>query len=56
MQSGTPRKLKGASAAFFGIGIALLVIAISGQTAFVGVGMAFVALGAAFLAGSRKEG
>ena len=50
------KNLRGAGASFFGVGIAFLAIAISGQTAFMGVGMAFLALGIVFLAKSRKDG
>ena len=50
------KNLKGAGASFFGIGIAFLAIAVSGQTAFMGVGMAFIGLGIVFLAKSRKAG
>lgn len=52
-----PRKnLKGAGAGFIGVGVAFLVIASSGQAAFLGVGMAFIALGIVFLAKSRQGG
>ena len=40
---------------FYG-GSAFLVIAVTGQMAFLGVGMAFFALGIVFLAKSRKAG
>ncbi len=50
------KNFKGAGAAFFGVGIAFLVIAFTGQMAFMGVGMAFFALGIVFLAKSRKAG
>ena len=52
-----PRKnLKGAGAAFFGAGIAFLVVALStDQTAFVGVAMAFVVLGVVFLGKARQD-
>ena len=52
----TPKNLKGAGAAFLGVGVALLVIAMTGQVAFIGVGMAFLTLGIVFLAKSRKGG
>ena len=48
--------LKGAVAAFLGVGVAFLVIAMTGQVAFMGVGMAFLTLGIVFLAKSRKGG
>lgn len=52
----TPKNLKGAGAAFLGVGVAFLVIAMTGQVAFIGVGMAFLTLGIVFLAKSRKGG
>ena len=52
----SPKNLKGAGASFLGVGVAFLVIALTGQMAFMGVGAAFLALGIAFLAKSRKGG
>ena len=52
----TGKNFKGAGAAFFSVGLAFMVIAFTGQLAFVGVGMAFFALGVVFLAKSRKAG
>lgn len=50
-----PRKnLKGAGAGFLGVGIAFLVLALTGQMAFMGVGAAFLVLGVVFLAKSRQ--
>ncbi len=46
---------KGAGAGLLGVGMAFLVIAMSGQPAFIGVGMAFLALGIVFLANSGKR-
>ena len=52
-----PRKnLKGAGTAFFGAGIAFLVVALStDQPAFLGVAMAFVTLGLVFLGKARQD-
>lgn len=51
-----PRKnLKGAGAGFIGVGVAFLVIAVTGQMAFMGVGTAFLALGVVFLAKARQD-
>ena len=55
MESGK-QNFKGAGAAFFGVGIAFMVIAFTGQMAFLGVGMAFFTLGIVFIAKSRKAG
>jgi hypothetical protein len=52
----SPKNLKGAGAGFLGVGIAFLVIAMTGQSAFIGVGMAFLSLGVVFLARSRQGG
>ena len=46
---------KAAGAAFFGVGIAFLVVALStDQPAFLGVAMAFVTLGLVFLGKARQ--
>lgn len=51
-----PRKnLKGAGAGFLGVGVAFLVIGLSGQTAFLGVAMAFVVLGMVFMGKARQD-
>ncbi|HQY49849.1 MAG TPA: hypothetical protein PL007_05730 [Thermomonas sp.] len=51
-----PRKqLQGAGLGYLGAGIAFLVVAASGQPAFLGVGMAFIGLGIAFIAKARKD-
>ena len=50
------RTSKAQAQRFLGVGIAFLVIALTGQLAFLGVGMAFIALGVVFLAKSRKAG
>jgi hypothetical protein len=52
-----PRKnLKGAGAAFLGVGAAFFAISATGQPAFMGVGAAFLVLGIVFLARARKDG
>jgi|JI10StandDraft_1071094.scaffolds.fasta_scaffold18053_9 hypothetical protein len=50
------KNFKGAGAAFFGVGIAFMVVAYTGQLAFLGVGMAFFALSIVFLGKSRQGG
>ena len=40
----------------FGIGVAFLALAASGQQAFLGVGLAFVGLGVGVLVRSRRGG
>lgn len=45
----------GAGAGLLGLGMAFLVIAMSGQPALTGVGMAFLALGIGFLANGGKR-
>ena len=50
----SPKNLKGAGAAFLGVGVAFMAIAMTGQITFIGVGTAFLALGIVFLAKSRK--
>ena len=52
----SPKNLKGVGGGFLGIGMAFLVIALTGQSAFLGVAMASVALGIVFLAKSRQGG
>ena len=42
--------------AFLALGIALGAVGMSGQTAFVGVGVVFLCLGIIFLAQSRAKG
>lgn len=49
------KNLKGAGAGFIGVGVAFLVIAVTGQMAFMGVGTAFLALGVVFLAKARQD-
>ena len=50
----TPRnRLKGAGISYLGIGAAFLAIAASGQSAFLGVGLAMIGLCVVFLARSR---
>ncbi len=46
---------KGAGGGLLGLGMAFLVIAMSGQPAYIGVGMAFLALGIVFLARSGNR-
>ncbi len=49
------RKIQnGAGASMLGVGMAFLVVSMSGQPAFIGVAMAFVALGIALLANVGK--
>lgn len=51
-----PRKnLKGAGAGFLGVGVAFLVIGLTGQTTFIGVAMTFVVLGVVFLGKARQD-
>ena len=51
-----PRKnMKGAGAAFLGVGVAFLAIGLTGQTTFIGVAMAFVAIGVVFLGKARQD-
>lgn len=45
----------GAGAGLLGLGMAFLVIAMSGQHALLGVGMALLALGLGFLANAGKR-
>ena len=53
----TPRnRLKGAGISYLSIGAAFLAIAASGQSAFLGVGLALIGLGIVFLARSRGGG
>lgn len=49
------KKFKGAGAGYFGVGVAFLAIALSGQTSFMGVGMAFIGMGIVFMVKSRKN-
>lgn len=49
-------RLKRTGLSFPGVGAAFVAIAASGQTAFLGLGVVFVVLGAVFLARRRKGG
>lgn len=53
---GKPKDLKGAGITFLCVGVAFLGVAASGQLAFLGVGIAMIALGIVFMAKSRKQG
>lgn len=49
-------RLKGTGTGLMGLGMAFLIIAFNGQPAFLGVGMAFLALGIGFLDRARMDG
>ena len=49
------KRRTGVGGAFLAIGAALLVIGLSGQRAFVPIGMVFVIIGIAMLARARKR-